>query len=68
MPCLKMKETFIRKGQYSVHGKTVYFMILLKILFPLTNLALAQRRVSELLEGESLGYAKSLPSWADDTY
>lgn len=63
-----MKETFLRKGQYSVHDKTVYFMILLKILFPLTNLALSQRRVRELLEGESLGGAKSLPSRADDTY
>lgn len=44
MPWLKMEEVFITKGQYSDHGKTVYFMILLKILFPLTNLALSQRR------------------------
>lgn len=43
MPCLQMWETFSTEGQYSVHGKTVDFMILLKILFPLTNLALSQR-------------------------
>ena len=37
-------RSFISKGQYPEHGKIVYFMILLKILFPLTNLALSQRQ------------------------
>lgn len=37
-------SSFISEGQYPEHGKIVYFMILLKILFPLTNLALSQRQ------------------------
>lgn len=37
-------RSFISKGQYPEHGKIIYFMILLKILFPLTNLALSQRQ------------------------
>lgn len=61
---LESGRNFYYEGSIFRHGKTVYFMILLKILFPLRNLALSQSVSFWKERGWCL---PSLPSWADDT-